>query len=105
MDGYPSYKIGELKELLKLKGLPVSGKKTILIERLRKKDKDDMIEAGIIELYLKSIMGSFKTVHIKKTANVSELREKVSIIFNTIPSKIILRRPVRNGKVKMVWSL
>ena len=70
--------VGQLKKIAKERGLSVSGKKADLIERLKEYDHQKDKEAGYIELYCKTVMGRYYYIKIKRSDNVSSLKDKIS---------------------------
>lgn len=74
---YDNLKIPELKKLLKERTLPITGKKTDLIERLQKYDYDEKIKNGMILLFCKTLIGSYYNIWINKTDTIYSLKQKI----------------------------
>lgn len=72
---YDAMKIPELKAALKVRGESTTGRE--LIDRLKKADKRDEESRGVIEVYVKSMMGFCYDIKINKTSTILELKEKV----------------------------
>jgi len=74
---YSTKKIPELKQLCKDKSLSPTGKKTILIERLEAYDLERKIESERFKVFIKTLMGSFYTIYLDRSATILELKQKI----------------------------
>lgn len=74
---YDAMKIPDLKTALKTRGLNTTGRKAELIDRLKKSDKDEERNRGIIEVYVKTLIGFCYDIKIRKTATILELKEMI----------------------------
>ena len=75
---YDSLKVPELKKLLKEKGLPITGKKADLVERLKSYDYNEKIKNGLVLLFCKTLMGSYYDIWIDKMDTIYSLKQKIS---------------------------
>lgn len=67
---YDHLKVPELKSLLRERGLQTTGKKLELIERLKDHDVKIKIEAGLILVFCKTMIGSFYDIWTYMVNNI-----------------------------------
>jgi len=84
---YDAMKIPDLKTALKTRGLNTTGRKAELIDRLKNSDKDEERNRGIIQVYVKTLVGFCYDIKIQKTATIIELKEMIQQKIGIGPSK------------------
>jgi hypothetical protein len=80
---YSEKKIPQLKELLKERGLKLTGKKSELIERLEAYDEKIKSNEGML-LFCKTTTGAFYEVRIQSYETVLQLKNKIYNAMNGI---------------------
>ena len=90
MEEYTHQNIKQLKEELKKRGLPLSGKKQDLIDRLEKNDLELEEQNGILSIYVKTMIGSCYTIKIDKNKTVYNFKEAIAERLGHDPTKMRL---------------
>lgn len=98
---YQEYRVAELKTKLHDRNLPVSGTKNKLIERLINDDLKREEENGIITVTVKTLMGSYHTVKLKKTDTVLDLKEAIQDRLGVEPEQMRLWYLTFNVELKL----
>jgi len=74
---YDHLKIPQLKELLRNRELKITGKKMELIDRLKDHDLQIKKDAGLIELFCKTMVGTYYNVWISRSDTILSLKNKI----------------------------
>lgn len=74
---YTTKKYHELKQILKDRGLDSYGKKADLVQRLLDHDAEQEEKDKKFKVTIKTLIGSFYTIHIEPTDTILELKKKI----------------------------
>jgi hypothetical protein len=104
---YSDKKVNELKQLCKDYGLPVTGTKATLIDRLHQYEEKKTIEQNKIlveknrfKVFVKTMMGTIYTVYPNNTSTIGELKQLVERESGCPPEKQCLYY-ICNAKPKL----
>jgi len=97
---YKQKSFNELKQLLKDRELPTTGKKIDLITKLEEYDKKKEADEKRFRVNVKTLMGSYYTIYIESSDTIAELKNKIQKKTGCVPNKQVLYL-LCNDKPKM----